>query len=98
MEALGVVLIIVALLYFVPTAVAVVRQKRNAGAIAALNLFLGWVLIGWVVALGWALAYEEPLRRRGSPERSKVCPRCQSYVDIGYRKCHCGYDFDQAVR
>lgn len=30
-------------------------NKRNADAIVALNFFLGWTFIGWVIALVWAL-------------------------------------------
>jgi len=41
-------------LYFAPTIVAGSRGKNNTGAIFILNLFLGWCLIGWVVALVWA--------------------------------------------
>ena len=97
-----IVLILVLPLYFVPTIVAVVRQKRNAGAIAAVNIFLGWLIIGWVVALAWALTYEAPVHqmsRRGQPpQRIKVCPGCQSQVGIGYARCECGYDFDQAYQ
>ena len=39
-------------LYFLPAIVG--RKKRNAEAIQILNLFLGWTLVGWVVALVWA--------------------------------------------
>jgi len=39
-------------LYFFPAFVG--RNKRNAKAILVLNLFLGWTLIGWVIALVWA--------------------------------------------
>ena len=52
--------------YFLPTFVAVARKKVNKGAIFVLNLFLGWSLIGWVVALVWALS---------SPETSESRPR-----------------------
>jgi hypothetical protein len=38
------------LFYLFPTAVAVYRGRANTGAIFALNLFLGWSLIGWVLA------------------------------------------------
>lgn len=38
-------------LYLLPWAVAATRNKSNTGAIALVNLFLGWSLIGWVVAL-----------------------------------------------
>lgn len=49
------ILALICTAYFVPTIVAYARQKRNAGAILALNIFLGWTVIGWVVALVWAL-------------------------------------------
>jgi len=42
-------------LYFVPMGVAIARKHRNTGAIVALNLFLGWTMVGWVLALVWAL-------------------------------------------
>jgi len=46
-------IILAVFLYFIPSIVG--KDKNNAGAIFALNLFLGWTLIGWVVALVWAL-------------------------------------------
>lgn len=52
----GFVLLIV---YMIPTYVG--AKKRNAGAICALNVFLGWTFVGWVVALVWALTVEPPL-------------------------------------
>ncbi|MHA7686671.1 superinfection immunity protein [Corynebacterium evansiae] len=30
------------------------RKHSNSGAIACLNIFLGWTFIGWVVALVWS--------------------------------------------
>ena len=45
-------------LYFLPTIIALVRQKRNTIAIFVLNFFLGWTFIGWVAALVWSLATE----------------------------------------
>ena len=45
-------------LYFLPTIIVISRRKRNAVAVGALNFFLGWTLIGWVVALVWALAHD----------------------------------------
>ena len=41
--------------YWAPTLVGICRQHRNGGAICALNLFLGWTFVGWVVALCWSL-------------------------------------------
>ena len=47
-------LIVLLVLYFIPAIVASVRHHRNRMAITVLNIFLGWTLIGWVVALVWA--------------------------------------------
>lgn len=45
-------LLILAVLYFIPTMVG--WNHRNVTAIILLNIFLGWTFIGWVVALVWA--------------------------------------------
>lgn len=49
-------IIVLAVLYFVPSAIALLRRHRNAIAIVALNIFLGWTLVGWVVSLVWGLS------------------------------------------
>lgn len=36
-------------LYFAPAIAG--RRKRNSGTILALNLLLGWTVIGWIIAL-----------------------------------------------
>jgi hypothetical protein len=41
-------------LYFLPTIVAVSRKVTNQGSVAVINFFLGWTLLGWVVALAMA--------------------------------------------
>jgi uncharacterized protein (DUF983 family) len=46
-------------LYFLPTFVAWSHKHRNVQALATLNLFLGWTVIGWVVSLVWAM-YKRP--------------------------------------
>ena len=38
-------------LYFVPTIVAYKSNHLNKKAILLLNIFLGWTIVGWVVAL-----------------------------------------------
>ena len=42
------------LMYFLPSIIALARSKRDLLAIFLLNLFLGWSVIGWIVALVWA--------------------------------------------
>lgn len=41
--------------YFLPTIVCINRRHLNSNAISILNLLLGWTLIGWVVAIIWAM-------------------------------------------
>ncbi len=47
-------------LYFLPSIVALARQKRDLVSILLLNFFLGWTAIGWVVALIWAVKVDTP--------------------------------------
>jgi hypothetical protein len=42
------------MLYFTPTFVAVNKKHRNTSSIFVLNLFLGFTLLFWVIALVWA--------------------------------------------
>ncbi len=51
----GFYLFIIICVYFIPGIIGMMKGKNNAGAIFLLNLFLGWSLIGWVVALVWAV-------------------------------------------
>ena len=52
---------VLSLFYFLPFAIAFYKKRINTGAIFALNLFLGWSLIGWVIALVWALKAEHTI-------------------------------------
>lgn len=58
METLVAISVVIGL-YFLPTIVAALRQKSNAGAIGVFNFFLGWTFIGWVVALTWAFTVDQ---------------------------------------
>lgn len=57
-----ILVLILLLLYFLPTFVACSRHHTNALAIFILNLFLGYTLIGWVVALIWAVYNKDTTR------------------------------------
>ena len=46
-------------IYFIPTIIGFSRKKDNKVPILMLNLFLGWSLIGWVVALVWATSKDK---------------------------------------
>lgn len=47
-------LIILFVLYWLPTAIALFRKHHNKWAILVLNLLLGWTVIGWIAALVWS--------------------------------------------
>jgi Superinfection immunity protein len=47
-------------LYFLPAIIAFARHKRDTVSILVLNLFLGWSVIGWVIALVWAAKEDVP--------------------------------------
>jgi hypothetical protein len=51
-------------LYFLPSIVALARNKRDLLAIFLLNMFLGWSVIGWIVALVWAAKNDVPMMVR----------------------------------
>lgn len=52
--ALGIGILFIAAMYFIPTIVGAIRKVPNIGSVIVINLFLGWTLIGWVVALAMA--------------------------------------------
>jgi hypothetical protein len=52
------------LMYFLPSIIALARSKRDILAIFLLNFFLGWSIIGWFVALVWALKHDYPVVAR----------------------------------
>jgi len=47
--------------YFLPSIIALIRSKRDITGIVLLNFFLGWTMIGWVVALIWAVKTDVPV-------------------------------------
>jgi len=68
-------LLILLVLYFVPTAVAVNRAHHQLSAILIINLFLGWTFLGWVIALAMAFtAVEAPPASPSKPPPPDVPP------------------------
>ena len=98
--AVGVV-ILIALLYFVPSIVAAGRERN--GGVLVLNFFLGWTLVGWVVALAWAASLPHRSKTAastiGPPGESIAvpalvrCPFCAEDIKPEAVVCkHCGRD------
>jgi hypothetical protein len=55
---LAIIIALVSFTYLLPFAVALGRGRTNTGAIFIMNLFLGWTLVGCVIALVWACAHD----------------------------------------
>lgn len=69
---LGIIVIIFLLvIYFAPTAVANHQEHPQTVPIFVLNLFLGWTLVFWVIALTWA--FSKP--RREAPTTIVQAPQ-----------------------
>jgi threonine/homoserine/homoserine lactone efflux protein len=60
-------IIISALIYVLPSIIAILRGHSHTMAIIIINLLLGWTLIGWIVVFLWAVLSEsttEPIRAK----------------------------------
>jgi Superinfection immunity protein len=66
-------------IYFVPTIKAYQEGKSNRQAILLLNIFLGWTVIGWVVALVWAYTNSENNAVPGAGVPAVLCSSCGKY-------------------
>ena len=54
------VVIISLTVYFLPSLIATERGHHNIAAIFALNLLLGWTILGWIGAVIWSLTSLPP--------------------------------------
>lgn len=54
-----------AVFYLTPTIIAVIRKQPNKWAIAAMNILLGFTVIGWIIALIWSLT--SPTKQQDAP-------------------------------
>lgn len=71
-------------LYFLPTIVAVVAQRRNAPMVAIVNTLLGWSFVGWIVALVMAAARDPEPQVIYVDRAAPYTPI--TYEDATYRK------------
>jgi len=83
--------------YFLPTIIAILRKKTNVAAILLINFLLGWTVVGWIVALVWAVSTERVDQIASTqavyiqqPSR-RFCPKCGKPDQAGAPFCpHCG--------
>jgi hypothetical protein len=68
-------------LYLLPVMIGRAREAPDIGAIAVINILLGWTLVGWVIALAMAMRSPAPRgpalppSRPGSPPPLLLPPR-----------------------
>lgn len=67
--------------YFLPTYEANLRRQPNMTSIVVLNVFLGWTLVGWVVAMVWGCA-----DRQSSSEAPRTYSHNQPAVNMPSRE------------
>jgi ABC-type transport system involved in cytochrome c biogenesis permease component len=67
--------------YMLPWIIAAVRVHHQSLAIFALNLFLGWTALGWIVALIWALTAVRRELAAPAPDAERVEPRISPPAD-----------------
>jgi len=72
------VICVILFFYFIPSIIALLRGKNNLLAIMALNFFLGWSVIGWVISLVWSLSSDA---KPGKVIINQSSPRGEDNVD-----------------
>ena len=66
----AVILVLVALCYFLPTFIALIRGKAQGG-VFVLNLITGWTVVGWFVAFVWACSGRTVWNKRREERRRR---------------------------
>lgn len=73
MEGLGfVLLILIAVFYFLPAVIANQRDTNHLGAIFTINLLFGWTILGWLAALIWAVVEQPKVKAIENPWAAPV--------------------------
>jgi hypothetical protein len=63
-----IIFIVLAAIYLLPSIVAALRKHLSEGAIVLVNIVFGWTLLGWLIALIWALTGNT----RANQEKSRI--------------------------
>jgi hypothetical protein len=85
------IIVVSALLYFLPTIIGSVRRAPSLLGIVLVNIFFGWSIIGWIVALVLALRTRQPGYRRRTVDEIQRWPG----LSPGYRQ---GSDVERQLR
>ena len=58
----GLLVVAAFVIYFAPSVIAMSREHHDTPSIVLLNVFSGWTVLGWIVALGWSASSKSLLR------------------------------------
>jgi len=68
--------------YFLASIIAAAKEKKKSRAIFFVDLLFGWTVIGWIVAIMWALIKDVSVSRIGQSSRmsaiyvESLCATC----------------------
>jgi hypothetical protein len=76
-------ILLAAFFYLLPAIIAQSRKVPNTGSIWVINIFLGWTMIGWIVALAMAgrSANPMPIRPVFPPAQPSFIPGSPSQLE-----------------
>jgi hypothetical protein len=69
-----VVLLLIAVFYFLPAVIANQRDTTHLGAIFIINLLFGWTILGWIAALIWAVVEQPKVKTIDNPWAGPLPP------------------------
>ncbi|MFZ0640801.1 MAG: superinfection immunity protein [Candidatus Acidiferrales bacterium] len=72
-------------MYFLPSILG--HNKRNAAGIFLVNFFLGWTIVGWVIALFWACTADARMPVMVVAGPGHYCSQCGTASIFGARYC-----------
>lgn len=65
----GLYLFLLLVIYFIPSIIALSREHHQSGAISALNILLGWTVLGWIVCAVWSVS---EVKKPPAPKQSTL--------------------------
>ncbi|HEF0063491.1 MULTISPECIES: superinfection immunity protein [Citrobacter] len=68
-------LAVLLVLYLIPSVIAYRRWHRNFKPIFALNIFLGWTFLGWLVCLVWSLSSNTQPKKVAENETQNIAKK-----------------------
>ena len=87
-------MLIIVVVYFLPSAMAVKRNHESKWAIFILNLLAGWTLLGWVAAFIWSFMSQTAVSANNSSPVG-VGDELQKLVDLKERGILTGEEFEK---